>query len=189
MFVLLQALTLSTIVNQQGSPIPRQTGWFVTNSCACPYKYSHEPVQPQEMPSWLEELMNIVQWLCNPYGLKFNSCNINQYLGNKQCCGMHSDNEPLFNAVKSDACIASLSFGATRQFSVKNYATGLWSHKDLHDGDVCTMEGRFQKEFMHGALTQTEAAGIRYNLTFRTIVAHNPACRHSKEAKSLANSL
>ena len=187
-FALLQTLTLSALINEQGITLPRKTGWYVSNSCACPYKYSHQPVEAQAMPSWLEQIMVKVQQVCNPDGPTFNSCNINLYTDGTQSCGMHHDNEKLFNAIKAPACIASLSLGQTRQFTVRNVATGTWTNKDLHNGDLCTMEGLFQKEFVHGALAQPHLTEARFNLTFRTIVTLNPVCRHSKEAMMSANS-
>ena len=175
-------MLFSSLTRKDGTELSRLIGWFVTNSCSCPYDYEHQPVLAQNMPSWMELLMNEVHALVSPDGPLFNSANINKYEDHNSYCGMHSDNEKLFDAVKSDACIASLSVGASRKFTVLQKANNLTTSIMLNDGDVITMERLFQKEFTHGALSQRAPAGVRYNITFRTIVKHCPVCKFSTQS-------
>ncbi len=108
-----------------------------------------------------------------------NSCNINLYRDGNDSVGWHTDDEPLFEGEYNDICILSLSLGSCRTFQIKkkgvkgvgrNEAT---SSLVLSHGDLCTMEGRFQRHYLHAVLRETDTADARINLTWRFITKHS----------------
>lgn len=111
-----------------------------------------------------------------------NSCNINLYRDGHDSVGWHSDNEELFEGEYNDACILSLSLGATRKFQLKRMIPkgapdmpNTMSTLVVAHGDLCTMEGRFQKWYLHAVPKEPRVAEPRINLTWRWITKHNQA--------------
>lgn len=129
------------------------------------YSYSGNSVTAIPFTPLLLELKNKVEEIV---GAKINHYPANTYLG------WHSDNErelisnpnPVTN---HGVTVISLSFGQTRDFQIRR--KGRVDGKlhpittiSLHDGDLLTMEGDFQKEFLHCVPKRA-----RINLTFRLI--------------------
>jgi len=79
--------------------------------------------------------------------------------------------------------VISLSLGATRSFSIKVNSPneGELDVPDikLSDGDICSMEGFFQKQYRHAVYKQSGKGGHRINLTWRWVVKHNAECEHA----------
>ena len=51
-------------------------------------------------------------------------------------------------------------------------------HKvELAHGDLCTMEGLFQKHYQHAVEQEYDKQEPRINLTWRWVVAHETQCR------------
>lgn len=157
-------------------PIPRKTAWMVWPGIPCTYRYGGIEVPPVDYPQWMVELLEIVMPKC---GITErcqwpNSCNLNLYTDGGMSVGWHSDDEVLFQGKFQDIRIISLSFGVRRKFELR----ANWPEEgeppvrimSLGDGDLCTMEGMFQKHFQHRVPKEGNVNGPRINLTWRWIV-------------------
>mmetsp|Transcript_60787 Transcript_60787/g.113660 ORF Transcript_60787/g.113660 Transcript_60787/m.113660 type:complete len:324 (+) Transcript_60787:39-1010(+) len=163
-------------------PMPRKTAWMVAKGCTCTYVYGGMEVQPTTYPVWMLDLMQKVMPHC---GLKElsempDSCNLNLYEDAKQMVGWHADDEELFQGKDGDCRIISLSLGAPRRFELElNWPADeeqVGVSQTLSDGDLCTMEGRTQKHFMHRVPEEEVPVGQRINLTWRWIAKHQDSC-------------
>ena len=149
--------------------------------CYCYYKYRDEPVPPQSLSAHLAymTIARLISKLTLPgvHGTP-DSVNVNLYPSGMSSLNWHSDDERLFDAVNNDASIISLSFGAARNFQIReklgNHQFGPAASICLAAGDVLCMSGRFQRHYQHkvGADQSEE----RLNLTFRYIKVHEPYC-------------
>lgn len=161
----------------EARPMPRRACWLTRGGCSCRYEYGGTSFAPLEMPSWLVELTETV---CRVSGVSEqpNSCNANLYGSGAEGVGWHADDEPLFRATEQDALIMSLSLGAPRTFEVRPKHSETDSVQLLLcDGDLCTMEGLFQKHYRHCVpLEEVLEARVRVNLTWRWIKRHQPHC-------------
>merc|ERR1719197_1861390 len=115
-----------------------------------------------------------------------NCANINLYDGGEQAVSWHSDDEPLFKGKTQDTCIISVSLGAARKFQVglraprkgaylapeKGSTESVW----LEHGHLCTMEGLFQKHYLHQVAKAGGGTEPRINVTYRYNVAHVAPC-------------
>lgn len=97
----------------------------------------------------------------------FNSCLLNLYENGNEGMGWHSDNE---KELKENGTIASISFGAERNFSFKHTNSKLRIAIKLENGSLLTMENEIQKFWKHSMPKSTKIMTPRINLTFRTIV-------------------
>jgi alkylated DNA repair dioxygenase AlkB len=97
----------------------------------------------------------------------FNSCLLNLYQNGNEGMGWHSDNE---RELKPNGTIASISFGAERNFSFKHNHTKQRIAIKLENGSLLTMENEIQKFWKHSMPKSSKIMTPRINLTFRTIV-------------------
>lgn len=169
-----------TRYQQEGKSIPRRTIFVVSKGCSCIYRYSGVEVAPLEEPDFVAEIRRTCASLAGFTEAEMpNSCNINLYRDGRDSVGWHTDNEPLFEAEYNDACILSLSLGASRMFALKEQlqvaADGVPKEVDLpiHGGDLCTMEGKFQRYYLHAVPKQPRVSAPRINLTWRWITKHS----------------
>ena len=153
----------------------RLSTWLVLPPCCCSYVYGGKEWTPRKWPSILGLLRVATE---DVLGLKehFNSAVVNVYLGGEGAVGRHADDEPLFDATRRLATIASISLGEERIFEVERRADKFARHFELTSGDLVTMEGLFQADYLHGIPRSATAHGIRYNITFRRVVCHQRAC-------------
>jgi len=179
--------------------VTRSTAWYVPKGCCCRYTYSEHSMEPQPRPQWLEEIEGRV--LGDGCGLCQSewpdSVNVNLYVDDGQSVGWHSDDEGLFRGCEKDCRIISASWGTPRNFEValklRQHVSGRPSvfreslrAITLHSGDICTMEGRFQRHYSHqiskgpSASETLPPTKIRVNLTWRHIVQHKPYCPMSR---------
>mmetsp|Transcript_9389 Transcript_9389/g.22385 ORF Transcript_9389/g.22385 Transcript_9389/m.22385 type:complete len:519 (+) Transcript_9389:43-1599(+) len=204
-----------TLTSKTGA-VTRSTAWYVSPGCCCRYVYGDTAVLPRDKPPWLADVeARVLGELC---GLRQdewpNSVNMNLYEDESQNVGWHSDDEGLFRGCQADCRIISASWGASRRFEVavkdRNHVSGKPSvfydtlqSVTLNSGDLCTMEGLFQKHFSHqvakgnsvespksSASTSSESmaspgetsryGSARINLTWRYIVSHRSYCRRSR---------
>ena len=128
-------------------------------------------------PSWFEK---ITQRVLKETGLQFeyipNSCNINWYEDGSDSVGWHSDDEWMFNSMNDDCLILSLSLGAERRFEIKlndELEEEQITNVVLKNGDLMTMEGMFQKYYVHRVPKEKNVSKERINLTWRWIRQHN----------------
>ena len=165
-----------------GRKVQIKAAWFVTNKCSCRYSYSGTVWMPTSFPSWLLTITKEVMRHVHVDELQMslpNSCNINFYENENACVGWHSDDEELFQGKLIKCSIISLSLGASRIFQIKNKRTQIITKKKLHNGDLITMEGMFQKFFQHRVPKSHYLVGGRINFTWRWIEKHEQTCQTS----------
>jgi alkylated DNA repair dioxygenase AlkB len=152
-----------------------KTAWFVDAPCICPYAYAKHEIPPQTMTPFLKSITRIMEDIVEITG--FNCANLNLYENGMHSVGLHADGEPLFQSLKQSSPIISLSLGASRTFRIRHNVTGSVRDVQLKSGDICTMEGLFQKHFRHGIPKDLSGTkGPRINITWRIIVKHVPKC-------------
>lgn len=163
--------------------IPRKTAWMVAPGCECPYNYGGIEVKAQVFPTWMFEVMRIYMPLCGfaEQSKWPNSCNLNLYENGSQSVGWHADDEALFQGLRNDIRILSLSLGQRRKFRLKKTWPQEGEEPDCHtfmlsSGMLCTMEGMVQKHYQHCVPKEKEDLGPRINLTWRWIVKHHKVC-------------
>jgi alkylated DNA repair dioxygenase AlkB len=85
--------------------------------------------------------------------------------------GWHQDNEP---ELGEKPTIASVSFGASRQFQMRHKFDKSVSkfNIQLQHGSVLIMSGETQKYWQHQIPKTKKQVGERINLTFRKIITH-----------------
>jgi alkylated DNA repair dioxygenase AlkB len=145
-------------------PLPRLTAWY--GDAGKVYTYSKIRMEPLPWTPQLLEIKNRVEKISN---CTFNSVLINQYRDGRDSVAWHSDDE---KELGENPVIASVSFGATRQFMLK--------HKtrkdiepitiDLTSGSLLLMQGKTQECWLHQIPKTTKPVLARINLTFRTII-------------------
>ena len=142
-------------------PLPRLTAWYGDPDAT--YRYSGITNRPRP---WIPLLLDLKQKLEQATGGAFNSVLLNRYADGSQHQGYHTDNE----AELGDCpLIASLSFGATRRFAVKQIKGPLRITCDLEDGSLLVMSGALHENFVHALLKTKRHVEPRINLTFRFI--------------------
>lgn len=139
--------------------LPRLTAWYGTKA----YRYSGVVNTPSPMPDWLELLRENVQHVT---GAVFNSALLNLYRDGNDSVAWHSDDEP---ELGKEPTIASVSFGATRRFSIVHKGHGGKWNIDLEDGDLLVMKGRSQLDYLHCLRKTKKAVEPRINITFRYV--------------------
>jgi alkylated DNA repair dioxygenase AlkB len=171
---LLQALTARISWKQEqiqlfGSSvmIPRLTAWYGDPGRV----YSYSGITQQPLP-WTDDLLLIKARVEQFAGAGFNSVLLNYYRDGQDSVSWHSDDEP---ELGTNPLIASVSFGAARQFQFK--------HKDdpqqrasieLTHGSLLLMGGATQHCWKHQIPKSKRVTAARINLTFRTIIAVPP---------------
>lgn len=171
--------------------VTRKVMWFTRPGCTCPYEYGSEHCPAVQFPAWFDEMTE--RWLgklkLKDSKLGMPDCaNINLYEGGSQAVSWHADDEELFQGKVQDACIISVSLGAARKFQVglraprmvgsaylmpeKGSIESVW----LEHGHLATMEGLFQKHYLHQIAKATDSTDPRINVTFRYNVAHVAPC-------------
>lgn len=163
---------LLTQINWQQEPIkifgkevmqPRLTAWY--GNADKPYTYSCITMQPN---SWTDILTAIKTKIETAANIQFTSALLNLYRDGQDSMGWHRDNE---TALGTNPVIASVSFGASRVFQLRDYASkkSLQSIELTH-GSLLLMSGATQHYWEHRIPKTSKPAGRRVNLTFRKIV-------------------
>jgi alkylated DNA repair dioxygenase AlkB len=127
------------------------------------YTYSGLRLDPLPMTPLLEQLLNAVEAATSH---RYNSVLLNYYRDGADSMGMHSDDEP---ELGPQPVIASLSYGATRTFTLRHKASKRTLKFDLGDGNLLLMAGSLQRHWQHGINKTARPTGPRLNLTFRYI--------------------
>ena len=115
---------------------------------------------------WTPLLQRIKDDLEQATGHHFNSVLLNYYRDQNDSMGWHSDDEA---ALGPQPVIASLSFGATREFKLKHKTRADLNtvRLDLTDGSLLLMAGLTQRCWKHAVDKTRATTGARINLTFR----------------------
>ncbi|MFN5954581.1 MAG: alpha-ketoglutarate-dependent dioxygenase AlkB family protein [Dolichospermum sp.] len=141
-------------------PIPRLTAWYGDEGKS--YTYSGIEQHPEPWNTTLKFIKSKVEEIAK---VSFNSVLINLYRHGKDSVSWHSDDEP---ELGKNPIIASVSFGATRRFSLRHKHSK--NHKiaiDLTSGSLLLMQGETQHFWQHQIAKTAKESQPRINLTFR----------------------
>ena len=194
--------TAWTPASYRGQPLWRQTAWVTLDpNCECDYGYSDTWQNRATCPTFRRIVQDITEYVQDATGQTFNACNLNYYPTGAGI-GWHADDEALWDPFHRPVTIVSLSLcrgpddgllAGARRFMIRcqEYHPGDHPYDVvLKHGDLMTMEGFFQKHYLHSVwpgdgmspdpLNDPFVSGERINLTWRTIVRHldgSPASR------------
>ena len=132
------------------------------------YRYSGVVHPPRPLPSRLATIRERVEAVT---GRRFNSVLANLYRDGSDSVGWHRDSD---YAHGGQPDIASLSFGATRRFELRDGAAGLRAAEDLPSGSLLVMTGDAVARWWHRVPKTSRPVGPRVNLTFRHMAAREP---------------
>jgi alkylated DNA repair dioxygenase AlkB len=127
------------------------------------YTYSGNKLPSKAFDVTLQNLLEKVELATNS---KFNCVLINLYRDGSDGNGWHADNE---KELGPNPVIASLSFGTTRRFDLRNKITKEKFSIDLNSGDLLWMDNRIQNNYKHQIAKTKKVIKPRINLTFRYI--------------------
>jgi len=173
----------------------RSTAWLLldpSGTCTCSYTYAKTTVESAPMPAPVRDVCSrCFARLGLPPQEWPDAANLNWYEDGQASIGWHADDEKMFDGKTQDCRIISYSLGTPRLFEVA-IADRLSAQGDvalpifdtvkrieLRSGDICTMEGLFQKHYLHSvpkSLDLSAVVGPRINITFRWIRRHRAAC-------------
>jgi alkylated DNA repair dioxygenase AlkB len=147
-----------------GKPITtaRKVAWYGDSNFS--YTYSGTTKQALVWTPELAELKALVEQLT---GTRFNSCLLNLYHDGNEGMGWHSDDE---KSLGKDSSIASVSFGAEREFRLKHKRSDEKISILLESGSLLVMKGSTQTHWLHCIPKSKKITTPRVNLTFRTMV-------------------
>jgi alkylated DNA repair dioxygenase AlkB len=143
--------------------VPRLQAWYA--DAGLTYTYSHIKLEPTP---WNELLLDLKKRIEDSCQAEFNSVLCNYYRHGSDYVAWHSDNEP---ELGQEPVIASLSFGATRKFVLREKRDKKKKIElNLKSGDLLLMSGKTQELYEHQiSKTKKEKEG-RVNLTFRQVI-------------------
>ena len=141
-------------------PEPRLTAWM-----GPAYRYSSIQWPAAPFTAEMREFVKEVE-VHTETGGYFNACLFNQYRDGQDSMGWHRDNEPEIDA----ACIASVSFGASRDFVIRHRTTKQKWLVPLHHGDLLIME-HLQDAYEHALPKRLRVLEPRINVTLRRILS------------------
>lgn len=137
----------------------RKVAWYAEKEFS--YTYSKITKTALLFPDWLIELKEKVESHTNE---TYNSCLLNYYSDGGEGMTYHSDAE---KELKRNGSIASLSFGAERNFVFKHKTSGEKVSVFLESGSLLEMRGETQTNWLHALPTTKKVNSLRINLTFR----------------------
>ena len=143
--------------------LPRKTAWYGDEDKT--YTYSGIEMNPTPWTPVLETIKSRIEPFTE---VRFNSVLLNLYRDGQDSVSWHADDEP---ELGQNPTIASVSFGATRQFVLKHkFRKDLDKVSiDLTHGSFLLMEGATQHNWLHQVPKTKKAVSERINLTFRVI--------------------
>jgi len=140
----------------------RKVAWYGNSN----YDYTYSNTTKKAL-IWTSELLELKTLAEEITGTTYNSCLLNLYHNGNEGMAWHSDDE---KSLGKNTSIASLSFGAERNFLFKHKTNGQKVSVLLNHGSLLEMKGSTQTYWLH-RLPQTKVVTRpRVNLTFRTIV-------------------
>ena len=140
-------------------PQPRLACWYGDLA----YSYSGITLDPRPMTP---TLLAIKQRCEEATSTQFNSVLVNLYRDGQDSMGLHADDEP---ELGSEPVIASVSFGAERNFRLRHRLTKELQQVFLASGSLLVMSGLSQACWMHDIPKTKKFVEPRINLTFRYI--------------------
>lgn len=141
--------------------IKRKVAWYGTEQ----FQYKYAGILREAMP-FNKELSKLKEFVELQTNERYNSCLCNLYHNGDESMGWHSDNE---KELKKNGAIASLSFGAERNFAFKHKTSNEKLNFLLEHGSLLVMKGEIQDYWLHRLPPSKKVTSARINLTFRTI--------------------
>lgn len=145
--------------------LPRLQTWHADYGIS--YSYSNNLLETRSWTPLLSEIRANVEMFLN---YSFNSVLVNLYRNGEDYVGWHSDNE---RELGEQPFIASLTFGATRQFAFRHKKTSEHDFVFLHSGTLVIMQPDFQHNWLHSVPADQNMTEGRINLTFRKVIPAN----------------
>ena len=143
------------------SLLPRITSWYGDHGKS--YSYSGINSNPNE---WNKGLLHIKNEIEGVAGVTFNSVLMNWYRNGEDYLSWHSDNE---KELGLNPTIASVNFGAERDFILRMNDEPIKITIPLGHGSLLLMSGELQKYWEHSVPKRKKVKDMRINLTFRII--------------------
>jgi alkylated DNA repair dioxygenase AlkB len=140
---------------------PRYTAWHGDSDAE--YSYSGIHLEPKPWNPCLEFIRERIQHVAND---RFNAVLLNWYRDGEDAMGWHSDNE---KELGSKPTIASVSFGAERDFHLRSNDRRWKLSIPLEHGSLLLMQGEMQQHWQHALPKRLRIKESRVNLTFRQI--------------------
>ena len=140
---------------------PRLTAWYGDNDK--PYSFSGITLLPNE---WTKELLEIKRQIETKAEVSFNSVLLNRYRDGNDSISWHTDAE---KELGKNPIIASVNFGATREFQLRHIYTKEKLSIELSHGSLLIMLGELQHFWQHQIPKTKTKVRERINLTFRVI--------------------
>ena len=142
----------------------KRIAWYADEGKS--YTYSGSTFHPDQ---WNESLLEIKKSVEQYIKFQFNSVLLNEYPNGKVGMGWHSDDE---RELGIDPIIASLSFGANRDFIFKHKTDKSFENIKIHlkSGSLRLMLGSTQHHWKHSLPKRLKVREPRINLTFRKIL-------------------
>jgi alkylated DNA repair dioxygenase AlkB len=143
-------------------PQPRYTAWYGDSDKA--YTYSGLTMRPEP---WNQGLVQMKEKIEQVLDFQYNSVLLNWYRDGQDHMSWHSDNE---KELGKNPVIASLNFGASRRFLMRNNQNQEYKMEiPLHHGTLLIMAGETQHFWQHALPKSAKVKDTRVNLTFRKI--------------------
>ena len=142
----------------------KRIAWYADEGKS--YTYSGSTFYPVQ---WDEVLLEIKKQVEQHIRFQFNSVLLNEYKSGEVGMGWHSDDE---KELGIDPIIASLSFGANRDFIFKHKTDKSFEKIKIHlrSGSLLLMSGSTQHYWKHSLPKRLKVREPRINLTFRKIL-------------------
>jgi len=125
------------------------------------YRFSRKTFAPSP---WIAPLSEIRHDLESDFHYSFNSVLANLYRHQMDSMSWHQDDE---KEMGKNPIIASVNFGATRQFEMRHIQTKEKIKFDLEHGSLLIMLGETQHYWQHQLPKLKRPLGSRINLTYR----------------------
>ena len=141
--------------------VPRLQALYSDNNSS--YRYSNMTLTSTPFTPTLTKIKQRLGGYCQE---QFNTVLANLYRNEKDSVSWHSDDE---SELGTNPVIASLSFGAERDFQLKHIQTKEKLSIRLASGSLLLMKGTTQHYWQHCVPKRSKSIGPRINLTFRKI--------------------
>ncbi len=142
--------------------VPRLCAWYGDRGVT--YRFSHTSHRANAWPPAVAKLRDALH---ARLGIRFNFVLANLYRDGNDAMGWHADDE---RELGEFPCIASLSFGASRRFCLRDRGPECRrTEVVLESGSLLLMWGTSQRDWQHSIPRTRATVGPRINLTFRTV--------------------